>query len=93
MRKITVLLIISALLLTGCADAVDIGQCLPPEPYGFWSGIWHGSIAPFSFRVSLFSDNVAVYAVNNTGGWYDCGFLIGICCLGVGSSKSGKSKR
>jgi hypothetical protein len=46
-------------------------------------------IAPFSFLVSLFDDNVAVYAVYNNGGWYNFGFVLGIASLS-GSSSSGK---
>lgn len=65
------------MFLGGCADATPIQGCLFEEPYGFWSGLWHGFIAPVSFLLSLFMDSVAVYAVNNTGGWYDFGFVLG----------------
>lgn len=54
--------------------------------YGFWGGLWHGIIAPFSFIGSLFSKDVAVWAVNNNGGWYTLGFLLGIATTG-GSAK------
>ena len=91
MKKAIAILLITTLVLTSCADAIDIDQCLPPEPYGFWGGLWHGLISPISFIGSLFSDNVAVYAVNNTGGWYDFGFIFGVSCLGLGSSKAKKS--
>jgi hypothetical protein len=52
--------------------------------------LWHGIIAPASFVVSLFSDNVAVWAVNNNGGWYTFGFLIGVGGLGFGGSKASR---
>ena len=53
------------------------------EEAGFVSGIWHGLIAPWSLLVrllSVFSDDfdVGMYAYNNTGWFYDLGFLIGI---------------
>jgi len=48
------------------------------DPAGFFAGLWHGIISPITFIVSLFHDGVAIYEVNNSGGWYDFGFLIGV---------------
>lgn len=73
--------------LTGCADVSNIEQCVVDEPYGFWGGIWHGFVAPLSFIGSLFIDDIAMYAVNNNGGWYDFGFVLGAGIL-FGGSKS-----
>ena len=73
-----------AFLLNSCADVVLINQPLP-DVYGFWGGLWHGMIIIFSWIGSLFSDDIAIYAVNNNGGWYDFGFLLGVGVLG-GSS-------
>lgn len=75
------LLLLSIVLVTSCADPVVIEQCVTDEPYGFWSGIWHGFIIWFSFIGSLFCDDITIYAVNNTGGWYDFGFMIGVTGL------------
>ena len=72
-------------LFTGCADVAIVDECLTSDPYGFWGGLWHGIVAPISFIGSLFSDNIAMYAVNNSGGWYDFGFWLGIGGLGFGS--------
>lgn len=69
--------LIAIILFSGCADVTSIDECVTDEPYGFWSGLWHGIVAPFSFFGSLFSNNIAMYAINNTGGWYDFGFVIG----------------
>ena len=82
---IFILLIIT---FTGCADVISVQECLPDDPYGFWSGLWHGIIAPFSWIGSLFSDNIAIYAVNNNGGWYDFGFILGIGTLGGSSTRA-----
>ena len=71
------LAIILLLTLSACADVEPIQNCLHSDVYGFWSGIWHGLIVVFSFIGSLIWDDVAVYAVNNNGGWYDFGFLLG----------------
>lgn len=75
-------------LISGCAEATPVTDCVEGVPYGFLSGLWHGFIAPFSFVISLFSDNVALYAVNNTGGWYDFGFVLGAGILFGGSGKA-----
>ena len=48
-------------------------------PAGFWGGLWHGVIAPFTFFVSLWDDTVSIYETNNSGRWYELGFLLGVC--------------
>ena len=45
---------------------------------GFFSGVWHGLLAPYSLIARWFMDDGAMYAVPNTGWFYDAGFLIGI---------------
>jgi hypothetical protein len=82
-------LLIAAMLLTGCADVEPyVQECLEGHTYGFWGGLWHGMICPLSFIGSLFSDDIAVWAPNNNGGWYAFGFLLGAGALVRGSSKS-----
>lgn len=81
---------LAAVLFTGCADVTPIEACAIDEPYGFLGGLWHGIIAPFSFIGSLFSDTIALYAVNNTGGWYDFGFVLGAGILFGGGSSASK---
>ena len=76
MKKLFLFLIV-LVVFTGCADVTPIENCATDDPYGFFSGLWHGYIVGFSFIGSLFSDSIAIYAVNNSGGWYDFGFLIG----------------
>lgn len=46
-------------------------------PAGFWGGLWHGLIIFVAFVVSLFNPGVRIYERNNSGRWYDFGFLIG----------------
>ena len=41
------LMLILALLITGCAQREVIDQCLSGHTYGFFGGLWHGFIAPF----------------------------------------------
>ena len=83
---------ISCLLFTSCAEVSHVQNCLTNPPYGFWSGLWHGMIAPISFVGSLFSDNIAMYAINNNGGWYNFGFVVGAGILFGGGSKASNRK-
>lgn len=77
------------LLMSGCADVETIDNCVVDKPYGFFGGLWHGIVAPIAFFGSLIFDSIAIYAVNNNGGWYDFGFVLGsgIVTFGLGSSK------
>ena len=46
---------------------------------GFWAGIWHGLIIIITFIVSLFTKEVGLYDMSNTGWPYNLGFLLGLC--------------
>jgi hypothetical protein len=85
------LLCLVFLSLTSCADVSPHAQdCITSSPYGFWGGLWHGIIAPISFIGSLFFDDIAFYAYNNNGGWYNFGFVLGTGILTFGWSSSSK---
>ena len=72
------IVLLVAILATGCADVAHVTFTNPDEHvYGFWGGTWHGMIMFPSFIGSLFSDDIAVYAVHNNGAWYDFGFVGG----------------
>lgn len=78
------------LLLASCAAGNE--QFTQDSPAGFLMGIWHGIISIISLIIHVFNDSVRIYEVNNTGGWYDFGFLIGVITIwGGGSHVSGKS--
>lgn len=92
-RKLFILsvFVLSAIfMLSGCAEAQNIDACKTGDPYGFFGGLWHGIIAPVSFVLGFFMDDVAVWAVNNNGGWYEFGFLLGVGSLGLGGGKASK---
>lgn len=80
--------VLAIVIFSGCADVTPIEACVAGEPYGFLGGLWHGIIAPVSFVGSLFNDSIAMYAVNNNGGWYDFGFVVGAGILFGGSGKA-----
>jgi hypothetical protein len=71
------LLLLSVIVLSGCADNESVKQCLTGHTYGFFGGLWHGFIAPFDFIGMLFNEKITMYAQNNTGGLYALGFLLG----------------
>ena len=88
-RRIFLLLPV-VILLTSCA-AGDT-QFTAESPAGFWYGLWHGIISIISLIIHIFNDNVLVYETNNSGGWYDFGFLLGVIVVwGGGSHASCKS--
>jgi hypothetical protein len=81
-------------VLAGCAaganGAVDTG----PEPAGFWLGLWQGFIVPVTFVISLFTDHVSIYEVQNNGNWYDFGYVLGLsCAFGGGAGSRSVARR
>jgi hypothetical protein len=60
------------------------GNYSPLDPAGFFTGIWHGWIAPISLILGLFNKDITIYESFNTGWWYDFGFYISIIA-GFGS--------
>lgn len=73
------------ILISGCADTIPYETSRFIEPVGFWYGLWHAMIIPFSWLGSLFSEDIAIYAIYNNGGWYDFGFALGVGGL-IGSA-------
>lgn len=94
------LMIVILFSLTSCAagpNKMEDSKNQEGKIAGFWSGLWHGCIALFTFIISLFSDSVRVYEVHNSGGWYNFGFVLGVMIFFSGSgggackkSRSGK---
>ena len=84
MKKVLVILTL-AVLFVGCADRTAVTIDTAQHIYGFWGGVWHGAIMLPDFIMSLFYDDVAVYATNNNGVWYDFGFVggLGLCIKGI----------
>ncbi|MBN1356982.1 hypothetical protein JXA40_12040 [bacterium] len=69
-------------VLTGCLAGPNSHWTEPKAPSetpkaGFFAGLWHGLIAVFTLILGIFTD-IKVYEINNTGWFYDLGFLIGV---------------
>ncbi len=90
-----VVLVVLALLVAGCAAGANPAEGQGANPAGFWLGLWQGLIIPITFIVSLFTDTVSIYEVNNDGNWYDFGFMLGIfiALSGAGGGAGASSSR
>lgn len=90
MARLWIVLGLLLLLLSACAPAAnpEIGTAAVEggDPAGFWLGLWQGLIAPVTFVISLFNDNVGIYEVHNSGAWYDFGYVLGLGMIVGGSN-------
>ena len=95
-RVVRALLLLGAVLvLASCAAGPNPDVSSGAEA-GFWLGLWHGLIAPITFVISLFTDHVNIYEVDNNGNWYDFGFVLGLSCAfggSAGGSAAGRRRR
>ena len=82
-------LAVLAIGLVACASQPP-GQSGAPA---FLSGLWHGVIAPVAFVISLFDNDVRMYAFPNAGRWYDFGFLLGLGVWGGGAGAGAARRR
>jgi len=94
---VLIMLVVALIFMAGCAAAPNSMVDTPDEEgtvAGFWTGIWHGIIAPIAFIISLFNENVGMYAIHNNGGWYNFGFLFGLSAFwGGGGSGARRARR
>ena len=83
------------MFIAGCAGSNPLqGTSGTSGVAGFWAGLWHGLICPFTFVISLFNHGVRMYEVHNNGMWYDLGFLIGASSsLGSAGHGTGRGRR
>ena len=75
-RMILIGAVLTAFLFASCFPGS--GAITPDEPAGFFTGIWHGWIAPISLIGSIFNDELSVYEPNNIGFWYEFGYYMAI---------------
>ena len=91
-----ILIVFAIILLSGCAagpnDMINTAN-MEGVVAGFWKGLWHGFISPFTFLISLFNDNVSIYDIHNNGGWYNFGFVFGAMMFFSGSNGAKKKAR
>ena len=90
------ILIIIIVVVTSCLPGENPSQDIPSDygsTAGFLRGLWHGIIAPVTFIISLFTENINMYEVHNNGGWYDFGFVIGAGIIFSGSGRASSRKK
>lgn len=83
--------VVVAIFLTGCAAGPN--PDVSPGGAGFWLGLWHAIIFPVTFVISLFTDTVTIYEVNNDGNWYDAGFVVGLALFSGPFLAGGRGRR
>lgn len=80
------------LVLTGCASHYAPENI--NDPYGFFSGIWHGAIATLTITVNIISWFLSLFGISffqdiqiigrpNTGFFYYTGFAMGFFWLSI----------
>lgn len=72
-------------LLAGCAR--HYMPDVESDPYGFFSGIWHGFIFLYSLIGTIVFDRVYIIGQPNTGFLYYVGFGVGVLLFLKASSK------
>jgi hypothetical protein len=94
-KQILFVAVIALFLVSSCMPGHNTGEHIANADgtlAGFWLGLWHGLIAPVTFVISLFKNSVNVYEVHNNGGWYNFGFVLGLC-ITFGGSGNASSRR
>jgi hypothetical protein len=84
------------LIVASCVPGPNPAERIPNADgnvAGFFSGLWHGFIAPVTFVISVFSKSIRFYEVHNTGGWYNFGFVLGAGLFLSGGILGRKKKR
>jgi hypothetical protein len=85
------ILIVMVLVISGCAHHYT--ESTYDDPYGFFSGVWHGVIFPLTLMVNFVSWLLSLIGVNflhdieiigrpNTGFAYYIGFVLGVISTG-----------
>ena len=94
MKQLLIIAVLVVLLLSltaGCAPNDNVRH--ERGPAGFFTGVWHGWIAPFTLIWGFFNHSVRIYDKYNTGWWYDFGYYIAVISGFGGLSLSRKRKK
>mgnify|MGYP001239201437 CR=1 FL=1 len=93
--KFIVVILILVIIMVVSSGCMAHRQTQPEKVAGFFTGIWHGWIAPIALIVGLFNKTVTIYEVNNSGWWYDFGYYMAIISGfgGLSITRRSKSKK
>jgi len=87
---VAAVLVAALCLFTGCFPGD--GANYPGHLAGFFSGVWHGWIAPISLIYSIFNHGIHLYEANNNGFLYDLGYYMAVVSGPFGLSLSRRKK-
>ncbi len=99
MKPIPGLALILAVVIVTAGCATHYAPDVVRDPYGFFSGIWHGILLPWAvlanvvswfaglFGVSLFESIQIVGRPNSGFFWYYVGFALGVLTYGGAGSR------
>ena len=83
------------LVAAACARQPEM-VVTPGDPPGFFLGLVQGFGIVFAFIGTFFTEDIAIYAVPNSGWTYDIGFILGagffFAMGGAGGASGGKGK-
>ncbi|MCF7912031.1 MAG: hypothetical protein K9M99_05855 [Candidatus Cloacimonetes bacterium] len=88
-----ILILLLVLFIFSCTAGPNEFTTQKGNNAGFFMGLWHGLISIITLIISLFTDNVSIYEVHNTGFLYDLGFLLGAGALTGGTLWSRRKKK
>ena len=71
------LFVFSLMLVFIAVSCAPGNEQFAEEPAGFFMGFWHGLISVITLIISIFDCSVRIYEINNSGWWYDFGFILG----------------
>jgi len=73
---IVAMIAVTVLACTGCIARVNENTERPPS--GFFRGVWHGWIAPFTLILQFVDRDNRMYDPHNTGFAYEIGFYMAV---------------
>lgn len=86
-----ILMVLLMAALSGCAPGDGANNIA--KPAGFFTGIWHGWIAPITLVWSLFDRDIGIYETFNSGFWYNLGYYMAVISGFGGLALSRKNRK
>lgn len=98
MRALSVQLLLLATVLSMGGCATHYSPSTVSDPYGFFSGLWHGLVFPYALLVNIISwilevigvsalDSIQIIGRPNTGIFYYVGFGLGCLTYSGGAAR------
>lgn len=85
---IGVVLVLGILIVLWYFNGPIVARSENTDKAVWYEGFINGFLAVPTFFVSLFNHDYGIYRSNNSGGWYNFWFLVGIGAMFGGSSRA-----